>query len=324
MMGSNMFELPAPITLLRTKVSAILYFALAVALAVIAWYHYVLGHYEQILWPAFACPALLTISVIAFFQSEDNSQLTAYPALIVLSAVLLSSTPMIDPLYRQWLYIMPVLVCFVLPVKPASLVLTLLLALLLLRIDLDSTIILLDFLVNFALFSGISLIFAHAQESQTRTLEQLSGKDSLTSAFTASHLTQRLEAEVARAKATVRPLSVLQISLKELDEYSSQNSEAHARKFLVKLSDTIRQVCRTGDELYRVQDACFLVLLPNTSTNGGIVLKERMTQHIYEQTDLENSLIEIHLHPVTLQEDENAEQFLARALHRAETSLQGL
>lgn len=323
-MVKSMFELPAQVSLLRTKVSATLYLALAVVLAVTAWYHYVLGHYEQILWPAFASPIVLVVAVLAFFQSEENSHLSAYTVLVVLAAVLLSSTPIIDPLYRQWLYMMPVLAYFILPVKSASFVLALLLILLLLRIDIDSTVVLLDFLVNFALFSGISLIFAYAQERQTHTLEQLSGKDSLTSTFTASHLTQRLEAEVARAQATTRPLSVLQISLRELDEYSSQNGEGHARKLLIKLSETIRQVCRTGDELYRIEDACFLVLLPNTSINGGIVLKERMTQHIYEHTDLENSLINIHLNPVTLLEDESVERFLARASQRQEDNIQGL
>lgn len=310
-----MIELSHNLHQMREKITAGLYLSLAVALAVIAWYHNLLGHYSQILWPALSCPFVLVLALIRFFQPKDSWNITPYPMLFILSMVLLNSGPIFDPLYRQWLYMIPVLTYFILPVRQASASLLLFFCIFaLFAIEQINPLILSDLAINLGLFSGISFIFAYTQESQTRTLERLSGKDSLTGAFSANQLDKRLVAEIARAKATRRPLSALLITINNLDEYSAQQGEYNTRNLLCKFSKTMKEVSRIGDEIYRMSDHSFLLLLPNTPINGCIVLKERLIQQVADQIELDPILQDLGLNPVTLQASEDATQFLERTL----------
>lgn len=310
-----MFELSNRIQLLRDKLASALYFSLAIALGVTAWYHQLLGHYDQILWPALTSPFLLVLAVVRFIQPDDALDLTPYPVLILLGCVLINTGQLFDPLYRQWLYMLPVFAYFILPVKQASIsLLVFFILFLLLRNDLNNGFLFSDMSIHLALFAGISFVFAYTQEKQTLTLEQLSGKDSLTGAFTAALLDKRLEAEVARAKETKRPLSALQVTLAELDEYTSQHGEYACRQLIKKVSHIMQASCRTGDELYRISHNSLLFLLPNTSTNGSIVLKERVWQQLSNQVDMDNIIGDIKLNPATLQSGEDANYFLNRTL----------
>lgn len=314
-----MLKLSPGIQLLRDKITAALYLSLAIALAVTAWYHQLLGHYDQILWPALTSPFILALAIIRFIQPIDSPDRTVYPVLILLGCILLNNGHLDDPLYRQWLYMLPVFTYFVLPVRQASITLAVFVCIFFLfRSDLHNGIIFSDLTIHSTLFTGISFLFAYTQEKQTRTLEQLSGKDSLTGAFTERQLHERLEVEVARASTTQRPLSALYITLHGLDEYAEQHSEQSYNKLIRKISHTMQDSCRTGDELYRIRENSFLYLLPNTSVNGSIVLKERVWQQLTEQTELDNILPDATMNPATLQNDEQAQQFLTRTLDTPE------
>lgn len=310
-----MIDLASNVSQMRDKVTAGLYLSLALALAVMGWYHYLLGHYSQILWPALSSPFVLVLALIRFFQPKDSRNITPYPLLLIVSLVLLNGGPLFDPLYRQWLYMMPLLAYFILPVRQASISLLLFFILFIsFAVDQMNPVILADVALHLSLFSGISFIFAFSQENQTRTLERLSGKDSLTGAFSANQLNKRLEAEVARAKATRRPLSALMFTVNNLDEFTVHHGEHQTRNLLVKISRTMQEVSRTGDEIYRTTDSRFLLLLPNTSINGCIVLKERLLQQIAEHVELEAVIHDLSMNVATLQASEDARQFLERTL----------
>lgn len=310
-----MFELSPQIALLREKITAALYLSLAIVLAVTAWYNYLLGYYDQILWPALTAPFVLVLALIRFWQPEDKADLTAFPVLFLLGCVLLNAGQLNDPMYRQWLYLLPVFIYFILPVKQASIsLLIFVLVFILFRSDLTNAFLFSELTIHLAMFAGISFIFAFTQEKQTKTLEQLSGKDSTTGTFTSSLLDKRLVEEVARAKETKRPLSVLQVTLCELDDYTSQHGEHAAKKLLKKVSQTMQDSCRTGDELYRISDNTLLFLLPNTSINGSLVLKERVWQKLTSQVELDNITSDINLNPATLEQGEESSQFFSRTL----------
>lgn len=314
-----MIELGQNLSVMRDKVTAGLYLSLAIALAIIAWYHYMLGHYTQILWPALSSPFILVLAIIRFLQNKESRDITPYPVLIILGLVILNSGPLFDPLYRQWLYMMPVMTYFILPVRQASISLLLFFILFIIfAVEQMNPLILSDLTINLGLFSGISFIFAYTQESQTRTLERLSGKDSLTGAFSANQLDKRLVAEVSRAKATRRPLSALLFTIHNMDEFTSQHGEYKTRNLLSKTAQTMQDVCRIGDEIYRMSNNSFLLLLPNTSINGCIVLKERLVQQVADHLELSLITQDLGLNPITLQASEDARQFLERAMSDAD------
>lgn len=310
-----MIDLGQNLSKMRDNITAGLYLSLGIALAVIAWYHYMLGHYNQILWPALSSPFVLVLALVRFFRSNDSRDLTPYPLLLIIALVALNSGPIFDPLYRQWLYMIPVLAYFILPVRQASISLLIFFCLFVVfTLDQVNPLIMGDLAINLALFSGISFIFAYTQESQTRTLERLSGKDSLTGAFSANQVDKRLIAEVARAKATRRPLSALMFTIHNLEEFTLRQGEYKTRSLLLKVFRTMKDVSRSGDEIYRMGDSSFLLLLPNTSINGCIVLKERLLQQIADHIELAVIIQDLGLNPVTLQASEDAHQFLKRAL----------
>lgn len=310
-----MIDLGQNLSKMRDNVTAGLYLSLAIALAVVAWYHYMLGHYSQILWPALSSPFVLVLALVRFFQSKESRDLTPYPLLIIIGLVVLNSGPLFDPLYRQWLYMIPVLTYFILPVRQASISLLVFFSLFIIfAVEEINPLILGDLAINLSLFSGISFIFAYTQESQTLTLERLSGKDGLTGAFSANQVSKRLLAEVARAKATRRPLSALLFTIHNLEDFTLRHGDYKTRNLLLKVSKTMKDVCRSGDEIYRMSDNSFLLLLPNTSINGCIVLQERLVQQIADHIELSLITQDLGLNPVTLQASEDARQFLERAL----------
>ncbi len=310
-----MIDLGQNTSKMRDKVTAGLYFSLAFVLAVIAWYHYMLGHYQQILWPALSSPFILVLALIRLFQSNESQDITPYPLLILLGLVVLNSGPLFDPLYRQWLYMVPVLTYFILPVRQASFSLLLFFALFIFfAVEQINPLILIDLAINLSLFSGICFIFAYTQESQTQTLERLSGKDSLTGAFSANQLSKRLVAEVSRAKATRRPLSALLFTIHNIEEFTARQGEYKTRNLFIKIFQIMEEVGRTGDEIYRMSDNSFLLLLPNTSINGCIVLKERLVQQMEDHFALSVIARDLGLNPVTLQASETSNQFMERAL----------
>jgi len=310
-----MIDLGQNLSKMRDNITSGLYLSLAIALAVIAWYHYMLGHYSQILWPALSSPFVLVLALIRFFQSKDSRDLTPYPLLTILGLTVLNSGPLFDPLYRQWLYMIPVLTYFILPVRQASISLLVFFSLFVIfAVEEINPLILVDLAINLSLFSGISFIFAYTQESQTRTLERLSGKDSLTSAFSANQLSKRLLAEVARAKETRRPLSTLLFTIYNFEDFTLRHGEYKTRNLLLKIYKTMKDVSRSGDEIYRMSGNSFLLLLPNTSINGCIVLQERLVQQVAEHIELSLITQDLGLNPATLQASEDSQQFLERAL----------
>lgn len=300
----------------RDNVTLGIFLTLASALGITAWYHYMLGHYHQILWPALSSPLILALAVVRHISTDAVKRATSYPTLITLSLVLLNTGPELSPLYQQWFYMLPLLAYFILPVRKATISLALIFCLFVLT-DLENInpLTLAELSVNLGLFSGICFIFAFTQERQTRTLEKLSGKDSLTGAFTAGQLNKRLISEVSRAKVTQRPLSSLLLSIHNLEEAAQSQGEQKALTLLVKCSQMIKEISRAGDEIYRVGNSSFLLLLPNTSINGSIVVKERLIQQVAEHLELSSISQDITLSPITLQINEDADQFMARATH---------
>jgi diguanylate cyclase (GGDEF)-like protein len=107
-------------------------------------------------------------------------------------------------------------------------------------------------------------------------------RDPLTNAYTREALRDRLGEEIQRALRHSLPLCLMVV---DLDYFKSINDAfGHLRgdQALLHLADSFRAVLRRSDLLFRYGGDEFVVLLPETTKAGAVLLAERLLAHIHE------------------------------------------
>ena len=298
------------------KVTASFYLVLGSAMGLLAGQVYLAGYYEAILLPALLTPVFIASGLIRW-QGESHFRYdpAAIFSLMALAAFLLlqPETPIGFKLW-QFLGLFFPLIAFYLLANAASLVLCLLLlaGLLLLRATDYSLGFQLAFSVKYLLIACLSWFYSLNTQERTRKLEKLTGLDPLTGLYNAEHLQQRLTAEVARSKATMRPLAVLLIELHQYPQLLEELGPAAAKRFIKEAGKITLSNCRSGDEAYRLDDLTLLLLLPNTSINGALVLRERLYQHLFHQLACELGPLDTSITPLVLQPGERSDDLWQR------------
>lgn len=105
-------------------------------------------------------------------------------------------------------------------------------------------------------------------------------RDELTGCATRGYGLDRLQGELRRAFRTGRPLSLL---LFDIDEFKAVNDTAgHLTGDLVlqSVGAVVRQMLRTSDLCCRIGGDEFLVVLPETPTQGAIIVAEKLREKV--------------------------------------------
>ena len=105
-------------------------------------------------------------------------------------------------------------------------------------------------------------------------------RDELTGCATRGYGLDRLQGELRRAFRTGRPLSLL---LFDIDEFKAVNDTAgHLTGDLVlqSVGATVRQMLRTSDLCCRIGGDEFLVVLPETPTQGAVIVAEKLREKV--------------------------------------------
>lgn len=89
-----------------------------------------------------------------------------------------------------------------------------------------------------------------------------------------------LEREIARARRTAQPLSVLRMKVDNLDDLCGHYGEAACRFLMRRLAQRVASCLRETDHLSRVEDDQFGVLLPACSEPHGHDIGERLCSDI--------------------------------------------
>jgi diguanylate cyclase (GGDEF)-like protein len=120
-------------------------------------------------------------------------------------------------------------------------------------------------------------------ERQAAKLERLSLTDDLTSLHNRRAFEERLADEVARARRTNRPLSVLMIDLDDFKLVNDVHSHAAGDAVLKATAQALLACVRDVDTCARIGGEEFIVLLPETDLVGATTVAEKVVLLVHER-----------------------------------------
>jgi len=119
-------------------------------------------------------------------------------------------------------------------------------------------------------------------ERQAAKLERLSLTDDLTSLHNRRAFEERLTDEVARARRTGRPLSLLMIDLDDFKLVNDVHSHAAGDAVLKATAQALLSCVRDVDTCARIGGEEFVILLPETDQVGAIKVAEKVVVLVHE------------------------------------------
>lgn len=284
---------------------AYLYLGLGLGLALLAVQVYLSGYYEAILLPTLLTPIFFALG---FWRWQTPSLLKHDPAAVIVLfslGVFLLLQPETFSDLTQWHWIAlcyPLLAFYLLPTS-ISLVFSLLVlaGLLNLRLYNQQLEQLFTFSGHFLLLMLIAWLYGIHCSIRTKQLEQLVGIDKITGFFNERHLKTRLNAEASRARATQKPLAMLLVELHQYPELQQELGQLTANNFIREASKLCKLNCRIGDEAYRYDERTLLLLMPNTTINGSLVLRARLYQNLLQELSCDTGPLDVSITPLELQ-----------------------
>lgn len=120
-------------------------------------------------------------------------------------------------------------------------------------------------------------------ERQAAKLERLSLTDDLTSLHNRRAFEERLADEVARARRTNRPLSVLMVDLDDFKLVNDVHSHAAGDAVLKATAQALLACVRDVDTCARIGGEEFIILLPETDLAGATTVAEKVVLLVHER-----------------------------------------
>ena len=113
---------------------------------------------------------------------------------------------------------------------------------------------------------------------------KLSLTDSLTGLYNSRSLHERLQAEIERATRYGRPLSLLILDCDNFKRINDNFGHLEGDRVLQSLAGVITHSLRASDSAYRYGGEEFVVVLPETEAEAGVMLAERLCQAFAGET----------------------------------------
>lgn len=298
------------------QIQAALYLFLGLALGLLAFKVYFGGFYQAILLPSMLAPIFITLGITRLQTSNRFKYDPA--AILTLSclAIFIVLQPDTHPTNFSWYWaglFYPVLAFLLLPnclsLFFSLLLLSSILWLHLLNKNLSEQI---EFSAHYLLIVFIAWLYNLNVQIKTQRLLQAVGIDKCTGFFNHQQFQKHLSLEIDRAQATERPLSILLVELHQYPEMLKEFGKQPAQEFLEDASHICRLNCRIGDSAYRYDQQTFLLLMPNTTINGALVLRTRLYQHLLQDVFCDAGPLDLTITPITLQENETYSAFKQR------------
>jgi diguanylate cyclase (GGDEF)-like protein len=125
--------------------------------------------------------------------------------------------------------------------------------------------------------------------------EALSVTDDLTSLYNSRYLSQVLRRETKRATRNGRPVSLLFIDLDGFKNINDQHGHLCGSRALVEAARVIRSSARETDMIARYGGDEFALLLPDTGSDGAVMVAERIRERIAGHQFLESEGLAVRL-----------------------------
>lgn len=309
----------------NNQLIAVFYFIIGTGLAFLAVQFYLSSYYQAILLPTLFTPIFFALGL---WRWQTSSQLKNDPAAVLallMLAIFLLLQPKIFNDITQWHWVglcYPLVAFYLLPTA-ASLVfnLFLLIGWLSLRLynqPIEQNII---FSACFLLFTLIVWIYAIRSKIEIKKLEKLMGVDKETGLLNKYYLNEYLNAEVSRSRVTKKSLSLLLVELHQYPEVKQELGIVLAKSFIQDASNICKNNCRIGDEAYRYDMQTLLILMPNTTINGSLVLRTRLYQNLLQALMCDIGPLDVTITPLELRAGEQMVDFQSRIANSCYHSL---
>ena len=125
--------------------------------------------------------------------------------------------------------------------------------------------------------------------------EALSVTDDLTSLYNSRYLSQVLRRETKRATRNGRPLSLLFLDLDGFKSINDHHGHLCGSRALVEAARVIRSSARETDMIARYGGDEFALLLPDTGSDGAVMVGERIRERIAAHHFLESEGLTVRL-----------------------------
>ena len=122
---------------------------------------------------------------------------------------------------------------------------------------------------------------------KSKELHRLSHTDSLTTLYNRLHLDEKLEEEVERFKRYQTPCACILIDIDYFKKINDDYGHAEGDRVLKYLSLTLLENIRINDILGRWGGEEFLIICPETKTEGALQLAEKL-RSVVEQSDYQH------------------------------------
>lgn len=113
-------------------------------------------------------------------------------------------------------------------------------------------------------------------------VEQFAITDGLTGVYTRRYLMDRLEEEIERSAARKTPLSILMIDADNFKMFNDKHGHLVGDQVLRSVSTIVQENIREIDYVGRYGGEEFCVILPDTDSEGGLFVGERIRKAIAE------------------------------------------
>lgn len=281
----------------------------ALLMAGYASWHYLMGHYDEILLPALLS-LLLGGAIFLRLINSDYRRLSAYLALISCYLLIAAELPQ-QQLPALWLGLPPVLTLLLLPLGPAMLLNLALTPVWLTLLGSESTG---NAALSYLALVGIASLPCWIQQRRTALLRATQPYDPQCDALSQRVIGERLVAEVERARTLKRPLAVLAVHLPQVEMADEQFGSTLLHTLLERWCRTVRASCRHHDLLGRHQTTLFWLLLPDTGEAGALIVRERLMRALGREVLAETGAIQARIRACYLHPGENAMHFEQRLL----------
>jgi len=129
--------------------------------------------------------------------------------------------------------------------------------------------------------NNIALALGRMQANET--LKGPSNYDELTSLYTRSYFRESCQREYSRAQRYSEKFAVLMLDIDHFKQFNETHGHLQGDKVLEVLATILRKNVRLGDILARYGGEEFIILLPNTDTDGAMIVAEKIRCEIAQQ-----------------------------------------
>ncbi|MFP5430673.1 MAG: GGDEF domain-containing protein [Gammaproteobacteria bacterium] len=126
----------------------------------------------------------------------------------------------------------------------------------------------------------IVIALLHGLRQREQKILELSRRDGLTGVWNRRYLMERLEHELAVARRSQRPLSLILLDLDHFKHINDRYGHATGDRVLIEAARTLQGCIRDIDHLGRYGGEEFVVLLPFCDTDMAVAIAERCRRHI--------------------------------------------